>query len=260
VVLLLSSPTMGIVEKQREFIPVELGDRVKRERKLLRLFTTGLSRAKTIGYHATSLEAIEHLLVYGGLSGITSTETPNIQQVGDLYFYPQWRRFPRSHHLVAKEGFFHEDWERADRNESPDFELLEGYASDIARKHRFIRLLGLNMEDSQTQYLAQVLSGSQPQTLRGNQLGEYNEFFLELRSRGYTAQQLQNAIQDSTERKGLILGLHRAILALYSITPGDEGGDLRINVFPNGLPVAFLSGILALGSQEKTFFHNLHKI
>ncbi len=218
---------------------------------LLDLFEKGLdNKDEGIGYHGTSLEAIEQLLVSGKLIGRT-TEDKLLRRynLGDISFFPVKTKFPE-HPLFST--FLDDDKIIGE---------AAGYAEDNARAHAFLKLVGLNNVPEMYEHGKQVSFCS---WRFGREdyfpfMKDEKESVHAFLKRGVSICQIREAFLKTRHRKGVVLGLSEKILEFYEISGGDKGeGDLVIKA-RGGLDYCFLCGLEPLGEEEWDFFERLQK-
>lgn len=228
--------------------PREHGDsqEIIRMRRLVELFKIGLKNpTNMIGYHATSIESMQYLIATGHLPGSQAEELPNVHderpmKKGDLYFYPRRFQFPDYDPNVSK--YF--------LDESHVIVAVADYAQRIASVHYFLTKLNLDLEN-------QDYNNGARELLSGMFRSEIREFRELLYALGVTDVEIDLAVKEARERKGVILGLSKSLLKKYKVKDGDAGaGDLRIN-FPSGMDYNYISGIESFGKQERAFFQNM---
>lgn len=218
----------------------------QRKRRLVELFEKGLDDVRgTIGYHATSLESIEHLIKTGHLPGAATEEVrgpqdPSQLQKSDLYFYPRKSQFPDYDPKVSK--YFPDEARVVFRTTV--------YAQDVASEHYFLSKLKLGLKNQEYKLGAGAL-------LSGTGKSEIREFREKLNSIGISDDEIDQAKAEAKQRKGVVLGLSKKLLKEYKPISGDpEEGDLRFN-FPRGMDYTYISGIESIGEQERDFFRKL---
>ncbi|MDP3882518.1 MAG: hypothetical protein Q8Q48_00475 [Candidatus Staskawiczbacteria bacterium] len=206
------------------------GGREERVGQLVRLFEVGLDSKDCIGYHGTSLEAIEFMIENGHLPGGKFKHIDSGENW--LYFSP-------------KEPM-RDDYKGKGVDQLED---AKGYAEDIAQSHFLLKQLGLDIENKNLEIKARYLATNDPNDPH-NPDAEYN-FFIGL---GIDKKLLDSSIKKARKRKGIVLGLSKKGLSDQTILPGDGGGeDMRVYV-PNGLSIDFLSGLEPLGDEEWDYF------
>lgn len=219
-----------------------------RIKRLKELFERGLKdRGRTIGYHGTSIESMQYLIRTGHLPGAVGeniTASPEDSwrlQKGDLYFYPLKSKFPDYNPDVSKH--FPDEAHVIDR--------VARYASDVARAHYFLTKLGLGFDNPEYNLGARNVMAT------GMLHTEIREFKEELISIGISSTDIDQAVQEAKQRKGVVIALSATLLKKYQPRDGDrDEGDLRFT-FPNGLDYKYLSGLKPLGEEESRFFQNL---
>ncbi len=206
---------------------------VTRTKKILELFSRGLNDSENcIGYHGTSVEAINYLLKNGCLPGRRDSETENksLPQKGDFYF------MPIREHLLGLQEFKREETQDPTK-------YAENYAHFISAGDYFLTNLNLDIENQEyISFSRRFLFDDDP---------EAEEFFL---SKGFSKQLLDSAAREAKKRKGVIIGIHKNALDKYVPKYGDGGDDLRFSLPSEGLSYEYLSGIEPLGQEEWDYF------
>lgn len=220
----------------------------ERKMYLVAMFEKGLSDTQgTIGYHATSIESIQYLIRTGHLPGSQSEELPGAHnawrmQKGDLYFYPRKSKFPDYDPNVSK--YF--------LDEGGVIVAVSDYAHRIASVHYLLTKLNLGLEN-------QDYNNGARELLSGMFISEIREFRETLYSLDITDAQIDQALKEAKERKGIILGLGVSLLKTHQVRDGDRNaGDLRIN-FPSGMDYTYISGVESFGKHEREFFSDIKK-
>jgi hypothetical protein len=203
--------------------------------QIAKLFENGIDRAQTVGYHGTSIGALEVALKTGLIPA---------DRTGYLYFFPN-PTHPRM------------------QGPSPGFRLIpsafgpshlpflgaEKYATTIADDHLILQKLNIPMTNKAITALALLHDTA---NLRGR--ARAKAFFAPY---GYTLDQVDsvalNVIQNEPAG-GIILGFHPTVFDRYKLSNADEG--LRIRV-PAGLPIQYLQGIEPLGQREYDYLEGL---
>lgn len=207
----------------------------ERVKKLIDLFEMGLDSDDCIGYHGTSLEAIEFMIENGQLPG---------GKFGHIDSDDSWLYFS------PKEPM-RDDYKGRGLDQLED---AKGYAEDIAQGHSLLKQLGLDIGNKDFEIKARHLATNDPNDLNDPD-AEYN-FFLGL---GIEKKLLDKSIKKARKQKGVVLGLSKKGLSDQTILPGDKGGeDMRVHV-PNGLSIDFLSGLEPLGDEEWDYFEKLQE-
>jgi hypothetical protein len=213
------------------------------EEHLVEVFEKGLEDEECIGYHGTSLEAVEYMLEHGHLPGSCEADSEYGYEKGSLFFYPRKAAFPD---YPGSENFFDND-EDAIRD-------TKVYADIIARFHYIVKALGLDLGNPEHQYLGRVLGeGDSP---------EAEEIIAKLiTERGKTRQEIKDILRDAQKRKGVVISLDKKILEKHKLGAGDDslaGQDLRV-ICPEGLDFMNISGLEPAGQEEWDFFKTLVK-
>lgn len=223
------------MEKEPQFEDVEL-TKAERIKKLVVLFETGLDSNDCIGYHGTSLEAVEFMIENGHLPGGKFEHIDSMENW--LYFSP---KYPM----------------RSDYKEkaSNPIEEAKGYAGYIAGSHFLLRELGLDIDNQEFENKARNLVADTPNDMFNDPEAEHR-FFQKM---GINRESLDLLIKKARKRKGLVLGLSEERMSFQIILPGDAGGeDMRVHI-PDGLGVDFLSGLEPVGDEEWEYFEKLQE-
>jgi len=221
----------------------ELNPQLERQQRIARvveLFEKGLDDTEDcIGYHGTSLEALQYLIENGhwpvsNLEGFYG-DTPGIS------FYPRKSQFSTFDLLGVN---------------FPDEKYMAkeaaNYAEQIARSHHLLRLLNLPIDDDAMEDNARNIANNSPDDARDPEK-EYR-FFLEIVK---DKKILDEAIAKAKKRHGVVIGLSKSALGKGTVQHGDPG-DLRI-LTPSGVDLSFISGIEPMGQEEFDFLKNLQR-
>ncbi len=210
----------------------------KREKAIVAIFEKGLDDEEAIGYHGTSLEAVEHLLRMGHLPGASEPDKSYGYEKGDLFFFPQKAQIPDR--LLSSKA--HDDNREA-------IEDTTDYANVIAARHYILTKLGLDLGNPDDQVVGHELQD-------GVDSEEACRITEELIKKGWKRKEILKIIDDSRDRKGVILTLSKDVLGKYKLGVGDDVHDLRVTS-GNSLDIKFISGLEPLGQEEWDFFENL---
>jgi hypothetical protein len=213
---------------------------------VVKLFENGLdSTDEIIGYHGTSLETLQTILKEGVLPGamLQSDTSYPYDPKDSLFFFPVKEKF-QDHYLAHK---------FQDHNEAA--KAVEIYSKLLAGAHYILSELGIGTKNWEEVNLAKSLIIGFPGYTEDEEL-EALEFFSK---NGVTKEQLIKIAEQGTERKGVVLGLKKSILEIYSPTNYNQRApDLSI-VVTGGLSLEHLAGIDPLGQQEWDFLVDLQK-
>lgn len=193
-----------------------------------------------VGYHGTSLEAVEYMVENGALLGRTFQSDRLVEsRLGDFSFHP----------IKGKVGHALEDT-FLDLDEA--FERVVDYALINARKHAFLKTMGFDISDEVRGYDATILTDSfynrEQETMFDTYVGE-----------GFSKQKLRTAVSFARDRRGFVLGLDEKIVSRYDLLEGDENeGDLCIHC-PDGLPYRLVSVIIPMGGIEEEYLLGLEE-
>ncbi len=209
-----------------------------RIQKIVELFEIGLDNDEgSIGYHGTSLEALEFLIKEGYLPGGTGTNLKETDvQHGDLHFFPLKSKFA-SH---AQVGTF--------PDESEILDDVAIYAEGIAGEHYLLRKLNFDLSDQKHGYMARILA-------RRSYDLDYQEAYTQMLLEGVDKKVLDAAIEGASKRKGVVIALSMQLLETYTPVDGDPG-DLKIH-FPKGLDLNGISGIEPMSTDEYDYLDRL---
>ena len=206
---------------------------------LVTLFERGLDHGeKIVGWHGTSIEALELTLLQGRLPG--SAVPHGAVPPGQIYFYSK---------------------SPADFQSAPNLEQAGGkagamrYATGNAQAAFAIKAMGLDFRNPRNHTLVrEVLEHASGFDPHGDQA------IATLNSLGITRDQAFAHAHAAFERQGILLALSAEIYYQCEVTDGDAGcNDSRI-VAPKGLPLACIAGIEPLGEAEYNFFTTLQKL
>lgn len=227
----------------------------RREKHLLLLVQSGVPTNDCVGYHGTSMEAIEYLIAHGNLPGVTYKNVEGLE-LGEFYFIPRLDYFPKNHPFFRR----YPNWkEHTNQRSTGDDEKLKSaahYATNVAEAHFFLRRLGIDFSADDYYLMARRLfhavdypfspfSADQP------------TFLNRLEQMGYTKSNLLTRIREARLKKGIILGIKNTVLSHFDIQPGNDGyNDVKICI-PEGLSFEFLSGASPQSTPEKDFFTHL---
>jgi hypothetical protein len=220
-----------------------------RKTKIVKLWEKGLETTDCIGYHCTTLEAIQYSINHNGIPGRTgnSDPDPTLPQIGDIYFLPRLLTFPfeKLPDLLAMG--------RIDRSEE-EFALREAEmtADSTAMAHKLCSFLKLDISiygNAAENYLEDLD--------RERKSLDYFEAERALTGLKLDKKLISQAVDAARKRKGVIIGLKRSALELYPLSEGDAGNDFRLSTGKEGLILNALSGIKSLGPEETLYFQNL---
>ena len=221
-----------------------------REVQLLQLLQSDIQADSCIAYHATSIETLEYMLRCGGLPGTTCEDflgsSPLSPKAGDLYCMPRLETFP---------------FERLEDSE----DLLKDFPSDpsnyalytcrdiadgIARPHRFLNLLDLDIS-------THGQNGHFIVNDYGYDTPDYEIALEEFQILGFSEKALIKAIEVSSNRAGVVVGIRKEAVDAFRVSRGDSGWDIRFNLMPDGMGIEFLSAVEPQGREEIAFFQQL---
>lgn len=207
----------------------------------VKLTEQGLNSEHIVGYHGTSLEALQEALKSGSLRGAMRYDV-KIDGPKDpehsLFFFPIKEKF-EGHPLIHK---FHDD--------SASSEGAEMYAHLLASAHFILTELKLGISDKLAVEHAKNIRLWEDSGFHFEDK-EAIEFFL---SKGIDRKSLMQLAERAAKRKGVVLGIKDTVRDLYELTdPQQNEGDLSIQI-PEGLPLTNLAGIEPLSQDEWDFF------
>ncbi len=204
-----------------------------RKKKLASLFESGLDSEDCIGYHGTSLEALEYMIEHGYLPGNSDQD-----KINAIHFYPLRSAFKDVHSNTPLEENVVKE--------------AAGYASDISGEHYFLKKLNIPFDNEETRLKSRYLVIGCPND-PSDPNAEYN-YFLKM---GVDKRALDEALFEARKRKGVVLSFNNEIVKSFKIMPGDPG-DLKI-ITPNGLSLDYISGIEPMGQKEWDYLEKLQK-
>lgn len=223
---------------------------------LSRIFEKGISPGNSIGFHGTSLEALQQARLDGYL---------NARQEGNSkkwYFFPNLEH-PKIQELIrekkieVKEGILPEEITEDPRNQA--WEGAKQYADIIARRHRFLKTLKLDIEIYDDLVLGMTFPRKTNKKML-QKLGRYDEAIYErFRKLGISDRQVDAAAEKAGEARGVILAISPKApdkLKTENADGVDEG--LRFS-HPKGIDLKFIIGIEPLGDEEYQFFEALQR-
>lgn len=198
----------------------------------------GIDAADIVGFHGTSVEALEYLRDHGvliaGEGGGPGTEN-------SLYFAPINSQFPKMPKVPKYLG----------ENKMAAFKHAISYAERISQEHNFVTQLGLELEDPKIRENAMVL------VEHFQDESPFQEAWSFFQKQGISYEILAKALNGCRMRKGVVLALGKEI-KMYEIKPGDgpekSPGDYRV-VVPEGLPLKTIVGIEPVGQIEWDFLN-----
>jgi hypothetical protein len=207
---------------------------------LRQLFRAGnnIGKAQAIGFHGTSIEALELAQKTGMLAGSILPEN-----AGGVYFYPNLNH-PRMLEEF-KRGKFNEG-EGVVPNEKMDatddaYAGAEVYAHRIAKEHRFMKLLGL-------EFTPEVQKATHNYMMDPNDRDHIDA----LVKVGAKRDQIRAKFEEAQQARGVVLFFGPRVLEEMEVTNAriDEDG-LRIQCNErNGVPLDMVITIEPLGDAE----------
>lgn len=218
--------------------PEKAAERQERIKVICDAYEAGLRAPTGIGYHGTSLEAIQYLIEQGNL--------PTDELLPDFFFYPSRVRF-RDHPLSA--SF------RADE------EVLKE-AVRIAKGHgftrRFQQLTGVELEGEEWYDFYDLTAGLDDLDWDWREDMELRRGFSYL---GLHFRDVEDARRLAARRRGVIIVPGREALNLHTLDEDffPDGEWSLMFVTPQGLSYRGIVGIKPLGPEEKEFFENLKR-
>lgn len=226
-----------------------------REKHLLLLVRRGVPTNDCVGYHGTSMEAIEYLITHGNLSGATYEHVEGLE-IGEFYFTPRLDYFPKNHPFLRRYPSWKEHINQRNTGDDEKLQNAAHYATNVAETHYFLRRLGIDFAADDYYLAARRLFHAIDypfSPFSADRLTFLNRF----EQVGYTTSELLTIIGEARRRKGIILGIKHTILSHFDIQPGNDGyNDVKIYI-PKGLSFEFLSGASPQSTQEQDFFAHL---
>jgi hypothetical protein len=196
----------------------------------------------TFGYHGTSIQALERLLIDGNLppGGRGGTSA------GSLYFFPRttgstgsdiWEAFPGAEPNAIGGG--------------------TAYANNIAQRDYFLTCLGLDLGTLENWRAADAVL-FWPEHIRDFESDERTKV---LSKAGFKENEIFRLAKNAREEaKGVVLCLRKALLEEHQVYEGDPGeGDFYLQL-PDGLPIEYLSGIEPLGQLEFNYLASIQEM
>jgi hypothetical protein len=220
--------------------PAPADKRVDCRLLLGQLFRAGynISKRQAIGFHGTSIEALELAEKTGMLAGSILPEN-----AGGVYFYPNLNH-PRMLEEF-KRGKFNEG-EGVVPNEKMDatddaYAGAEAYAHRIAKEHRFMKLLGL-------EFTPEAQKATHNYMMDPNDRNHIDA----LVKLGAKRDQIRTTFEEAQKARGVVLFFGPRVLEEMEVTNAriDEDG-LRIQCNEqNGVPLDMVITIEPLGDAE----------
>ncbi len=208
------------------------------------LIEKGLNSENIIGYHGTSLEALQEGLRTGLFRGAMKSEGELGSVVDDehsFFFFPIKEKF-ESHPDVDK---FHTDSESS--------EGAEMYAHLLAGAHFLLSDLNLGINDKVAVEHAKSIILWQD-SLFNIDAPEAIKYFTD---KGIEKKDLMKRAERAAKRKGVVLGINALVKDAYELTDPLQGeGDLSVQI-PEGLSLENLAGVEPLSQDEWDFFMHL---
>lgn len=225
------------------------------KKHLLLLVRRGVPTNDCVGYHGTSMEAIEYLITHGSLPGVTHEHAKGLE-IGEFYFIPRLDYFPKNHPFFRKYPSWKEPTSQSNTGDDKKLQNAAHYATNIAETHYFLRRLGIDFSADDYYLVARRLfhAIAYPfSPFSADRLTFLNRF----EQMGYTRSELLTIIREARQRKGIILGIKHTVLSNFDIQPGnDEYNDVKIYI-PEGLSFEFISGASPQSTPEQDFFSHL---
>lgn len=189
------------------------------------------SSLSCIGLHGTSVQTLIQAIDTGYIPGAGSNnfQGPDFPQVGDLYYCP----FPTRRVLELYGPKLQQDL----RTYSPSFDA-ENYAGDISRSHFVLSMLGLSLDDGESEDYARDFT-------------DHNDGISQKQAKEYFLKSFSPTILDKVENaakriSGIVLGIHEDALYEYIDDYGDQGGiDRRLHT-NIGFAIGFVRGVRVL--------------
>jgi hypothetical protein len=167
-----------------------------------------------------------HILQTGVIPGKTTQDHPELScspHRGDVYFY-KYTGDPTDDSMLA----------------------AISYAEQIAMKHHFMGMLGLDFSDEQNTLAAYEIIDYWPKRLI------YRD---KLMGMGFSEHTIDQAQDEAAKYKGVLLGLSSRVTdRRYPIVLGDDGWKIETIT---GLPYSYIQGIKFLSEHDEQLFHRL---
>ncbi len=211
----------------------------ERIQALVKLFEAGLDdEEETIGYHGTSLEAIQYMIKNGHLPGGMAVSPQGEAVQGDtLFFYPA----PGYKPILQFE------------TNDAVIDACRSYAGILAEVHYAMGKFGLDINDWQQVSMIKSL------VVLGRGDPEFDEASAFLQARGFKKNYIFKIIREAEQRKGVVLALSKKMLDRYSPQDaGETGAEYMVHI-PEGLNVSEICGLDVKGQQEWDFFAKLQE-
>lgn len=224
----------------------EIEARIQRIRFLQSLVQAGLETPDCLGFHATSIEAVEFYMDNGRMPGRTGRvyKEPHLPQEGDIYFYSFDATVNENSGIAGS------------YSKEKGLSQARAYAVMIGRSYRFVNLLGLPLSKGMNPYVTSVAEyggGCIPKNKQDADYENYHEIY-DLRPE----EEMRRIIREARKARGIVMGVSRRILQYGLPRSGDDGYDARVNV--HTIPMGdMFSGMRLMGSLERKFFASLHK-
>ncbi len=201
-----------------------------------------------IGFHGTSVEALERFRAAGVLlSGDSTTQD-------DIYFFPNLEnptiaRLVRQGKIVPAEEVIGRS-SSSDPLEKGAYEGAMAYAMTVAQAHKFLSELKIEITSENRSLANRYVQGD-----LGNESAEK-----ELLARGYNLSQLQRARAVALRARGVVLLIGPQALKHHSLEHAELRGDdgMRL-VAPKGIPPKMFIGLEPMGQAEYDYLENLAK-
>lgn len=197
-------------------------------------YVRGLTGEGCIGFHGTSIYALQYAIEHGVLPGATGRgerERPIDAVNGDLYFW-------KVGDSQDKYGAYNPIGES------------RSYARLTAQAHHLAELLGLRRDNRRHQISATEFLLD---------FEEYWQRYLDETGLTMSVEELENYVEEAEGKKGLVVGIALETERRYPIVDvsplGDDGW--RIETRGMGLPYTFIRGIQPIGAEAHAFIERL---
>ena len=205
----------------------------RRKERILELYKAGLDKTEnTVGYHGTSVEALEFLIKNGNLAGATTLKD---SQRRELHFFPvngMEEMIPGLEEFGIDQAI----------------KEVESYASMNAVQHFLIKSIGEKLDDKK---MVEDYHNYGPINNKSSEIENY------LLDRGLSDSQKQKLTRESLKLKGVIISLNRKILQGNVELGSDVFKNSALVNIKGGVTLDMINGIHTEGEREKDFFRKL---
>lgn len=198
----------------------------------------GIRFEDTIGFHGTSIEAIQEAVKTGKLP-ISLAAQPQAIFIFPNLKHPAVKKLIEQGKLQVIPGTVPRNSDEV----GVSFLATQKYAKDVARRHRFLKELGLEMNKDNADWAADALST--------------DSGYSAARDKGFSSQKARAADNAAKRAKGVVLGISSDILTehpLHNPPAPDEGVFFNVE---EGLPIRYVIGVEPVGDEEFKYFERL---